>query len=112
VTADGFDGAGGRGPRPPHRSARPLWPMGVPDPEPGEPDLFSAAEAAAGERASQQVALGVEEEPDLGEIVVILLVSTLAGLRDRLERDGYYPAAALVHDLVEVADDFITHFQP
>ncbi|HEY7874817.1 MAG TPA: hypothetical protein VIG64_06810 [Actinomycetota bacterium] len=50
-------------------------------------------------------------DPDLGEIVVILLVSTLAGLRDRLERDGFQSAAALVHDLVEVADDYVLRFQ-
>jgi hypothetical protein len=82
----------------------------VPDPEPAEPNLFSTAEEA-GERGRQPVAVGVEDEPDLGEIVVILLVSTLTGLRDRLEADGYHSSAALVHDLVEVADDFITRFQ-
>jgi hypothetical protein len=55
---------------------------------------------------------GGDPDPDLGEIVVILLVSTLAGLRDRLERDGFESAAALVHDLVEVADDYVMRFQP
>jgi hypothetical protein len=51
---------------------------------------------------------GLDDEPDLGDIVVVLLVSTLAGLRDRLYRDGHESAADLVHDLVEVADDYVT----
>jgi hypothetical protein len=46
-------------------------------------------------------------DADLGDIVVILLVSTLAGLRDRLHADGFEGAASLVHDLVEVADDYV-----
>ena len=47
--------------------------------------------------------------PDLGDLVVVLLASTLAGLRDRLAEDGFEPAADLVADLVEVADDYLTH---
>lgn len=47
-------------------------------------------------------------EPDLGDLVVVLLASTLAGLRDRLAADGFDPAAELVADLVEVADDYLT----
>ena len=47
--------------------------------------------------------------PDLGDLVIVLLASTLAGLRDRLAEDGYAPAADLVADLVEVADDYLTH---
>lgn len=47
--------------------------------------------------------------PDLGDLVVVLLASTLAGLRDRLAEDGFEPAAGLVADLVEVADDYLTH---
>ena len=46
-------------------------------------------------------------EPDLGDLVVVLLASTLAGLRDRLAQDGFMPAAELVADLTEVADDYI-----
>lgn len=46
-------------------------------------------------------------EADLGDIVVILLVSTLAGLRDRLHHDGFDGAAGLVDDLVEMADDYV-----
>ena len=45
---------------------------------------------------------------DLGDLVVVLLASTLAGLRDRLAEDGFEPAADLVADLVEVADDYLT----
>ena len=46
--------------------------------------------------------------PDLGDLVVILLAGTLAGLRDRLAEDGFDPAAELVADLVEIADDYLT----
>ena len=47
-------------------------------------------------------------EPDLGDLVVVLLASTLAGLRDRLAADGFDPAAELVADLVEITDDYLT----
>ncbi|HEV2755787.1 MAG TPA: hypothetical protein VG318_08430 [Actinomycetota bacterium] len=46
--------------------------------------------------------------PDLGDLVVVLLAGTLAGLRDRLAQDGFDPAAELVADLVEIADDYLT----
>ena len=46
-------------------------------------------------------------EPDLGDLVVVLLASTLAGLRDRLADDGFHGAADLVADLTDVADDYI-----
>ena len=45
---------------------------------------------------------------DLGDVVVLLLAGTLAGLRDRLDRDGFDRAAELVADLVEIADDYVT----
>ena len=47
-------------------------------------------------------------EPDLGDLVVVLLASTLAGLRDRLAADGFDPAAELVADLVDITDDYLT----
>jgi len=50
----------------------------------------------------------VDELPDLGDLVVLLLAGTLAGLRDRLESDGFSPAAELVADLVEITDDYLT----
>ena len=50
----------------------------------------------------------VDEAPDLGDLIVILLAGTLAGLRDRLEDDGFEPAAELVSDLVEITDDYLT----
>lgn len=46
--------------------------------------------------------------PDLGDLVIVLLAGTLAGLRDRLAMDGFHPASDLVADLVEIADDYIT----
>lgn len=50
-------------------------------------------------------------EPDLSDLVVVLLAGTLAGLRDRLERDGFEPAADLLTDLVEITDDYITQIR-
>lgn len=47
-------------------------------------------------------------EPDLGDLVVVLLASTLAGLRDRLATDGFDDAAELMADLVEIVDDYLT----
>jgi hypothetical protein len=47
-------------------------------------------------------------EPNLGDLVVVLLASTLAGLRDRLIHDDYIEAAELVADLVEITDDYLT----
>ena len=44
---------------------------------------------------------------DLGDLVVVLLASTLAGLRDRLSTDGFEAAAELVADLVEATDDYL-----
>ena len=35
-------------------------------------------------------------EPDLGDLVVVLPAGTLAGLRDRLNSDGFPIAAGLV----------------
>ena len=45
--------------------------------------------------------------PDLGDLIVVLLASSLAGLRDRLYYDGFEPAADLISDLVEAADDYL-----
>jgi len=53
---------------------------------------------------------GAETEdrvPDMGDLIVVLLASTLAGLRDRLSQDGFEAAADLVADLVEIMDDHI-----
>lgn len=49
----------------------------------------------------------IDEGPDLGDLVVVLLASTLAGLRDRLEHDGFMRASELVADLVEITDDHL-----
>lgn len=46
--------------------------------------------------------------PDLGDLVIVLLASSLAGLRDRLNVDGFDTAAEVVADLVEIADDYLS----
>lgn len=50
----------------------------------------------------------IDEAPDMGDLIVVLLASTLAGLRDRLESDGFFAASELVADLVEITDDYLT----
>lgn len=53
--------------------------------------------------------MGSEQRaPDLGDLVIALLASTLKGLRDRLYEDGYARAADIVDDLVETADGHLT----
>lgn len=52
--------------------------------------------------------LDLRPEPDLGDFMVTLLAGNLAGLRDRLALDGFYCAAELVADLVEITDDYLT----
>ncbi len=49
-----------------------------------------------------------ERAPDLGDLIVVLLAGTLAGLRDRLVEDGFEEAAELVADLVDVTDDYLS----
>ena len=46
--------------------------------------------------------------PDLGDLVIVLLASTLAGLRDRLEMDGFEEASKFVAGLTERCDSFLT----
>jgi hypothetical protein len=109
MTTRAGGGRNGRGAAPAVTSPRPLWPVGLPaPPEEEAPPEDSERPGSAGE----PYPLGPPpSDPDLGEIVVILLVSTLAGLRDRLEHDGYDSAAALVHDLTEIAEDYVMRFQ-
>ena len=45
--------------------------------------------------------------PDLGDLVVVLLASTLAGLRDRLNDDGFALAAQLVSGLTDTCDEWL-----
>lgn len=48
-----------------------------------------------------------ETTPDLGDLVIVLLAGTLAGLRDRLEDDGFGPASELVAELTERCDNYL-----
>ena len=45
--------------------------------------------------------------PDLGDLVIVLLASTLAGLRDRLSSDGFDRASGLVSELTDRCDDYL-----
>lgn len=48
-----------------------------------------------------------KNEPDLGDLVILLLASTLAGLRDRLTADNFSEASELVADLTERCDTYL-----
>jgi hypothetical protein len=48
-----------------------------------------------------------KSEPDLGDLVIVLLAGTLAGLRDRLEADGFATASELVADLTSRCDRYV-----
>lgn len=48
--------------------------------------------------------------PNLGDLVVILLATTLAGLRDRLADDGYSRPSDLVAELVTTVDEYLNRF--
>ncbi len=51
----------------------------------------------------------VEPSPDMGDLIVVLLASSLSALRDRLAQDGFEDSAQLVADLVDIADEYITN---
>ena len=71
----------------------------------------SEGSVAPGRAPADGVGTALDREgrgPDLGDLVVVLLAGTLAGLRDRLHEDGFADAAELVGDLVELADDYVT----
>ena len=55
---------------------------------------------------------GDRRPPDLGDLIVVLLAGSMAGLRDRLAADGFDEAADLVADLVELADEYIARVAP
>ncbi len=56
---------------------------------------------------AQQEAPAVAREQDLGDLVIVLLAGTLAGLRDRLEADGFEHARNLVAELTERCDGWL-----
>jgi hypothetical protein len=44
---------------------------------------------------------------DLGDLVIMLLASTLAGLSDRLGGDGFTKASAFVAELTQRCDTYL-----
>ena len=50
---------------------------------------------------------GTEDDSDLGDLVIVLLASTLSGLRDRLESDGFPKAAQCVAETGAIADRYL-----
>ena len=68
----------------------------------GPRDLDPALAAETSERSES-----VESGGDLGDLVIVFLASTLAGLRDRLEADGFTDAAALAADLTARCDAWL-----
>jgi hypothetical protein len=43
----------------------------------------------------------------LGDLIIVLLACTLAGLHERLCADGYDQPALVVADLVEITNDYL-----
>ena len=66
-------------------------------------------QAPRGDAAQGTPVVTETRTPDMGDLIVVLLASTLAGLRDRLLDDGFEDAAELVADLVEIADEYVTY---
>lgn len=58
--------------------------------------------------ASEAGAPSLEGAPGLGDVLIVLLSATLAGIRDRLHEDGYDEAGDLVADLVEITEDHLS----
>ena len=52
-----------------------------------------------------------DDSPDLGDLVIVLLAGTLAGLRDRLESDGFPKAALCVAETVALADRYLERLE-
>lgn len=48
-----------------------------------------------------------KSSPDLGDLVIVLLASTLAGLRDRLDDDGFSKASEFVAELTLRCDRWL-----
>ena len=51
--------------------------------------------------------MSLDFEPDLGDLVIVLLASTLAGLRDRLSTDGFDRASELAAELTQRCDTYL-----
>ncbi len=45
--------------------------------------------------------------PDLGDLVIVLLAPTLAGVRDRLAADGFDKASEFAAQLTECCDSYL-----
>ena len=52
--------------------------------------------------------MSTKASPDLGDLVIVLLAGTLAGLRDRLQSDGFDQACGLVSELTERCDTYLS----
>ncbi len=53
----------------------------------------------------------IDDGPDLGDLVIVLLASTLSGLRDRLESDGFPRAAQCVAETVAITDHYLERLE-
>ena len=51
--------------------------------------------------------MSTTKEADLGDLVIVLLASTLAGLRDRLTADNFSKASDLVAELTSRCDTYL-----
>ena len=51
--------------------------------------------------------MNLDPTADLGDLVIVLLASTLSGLRDRLADDGFTEASELVAELTDRCDVYL-----
>lgn len=56
---------------------------------------------------AQQISSPTTSECDLGDLVIVLLAGTLAGLRDRLDGDGFPQASDFVAELTSQCDTYL-----
>lgn len=56
---------------------------------------------------AQQISAPTINEPDLGDLGIVLLAGTLAGLRDRLDGDGFPQASDFVAELTSQCDTYL-----
>jgi hypothetical protein len=54
---------------------------------------------------------GTYDDPNPGDLLIVLLAGTLAGLRDRLESDGFPNAARCVAETVALTDRYIERLE-
>ena len=53
----------------------------------------------------------IEDGPNLGELVIVLLAATQTGLRDRLQSDGFSDAARCIAETIDITDHYLERLE-